>query len=314
MRSLSFVHFLAMDVMAIYQMGIQVARRVSDPDRAAAGSAQPAVQVDVASAAASGPPPESPEHAVADDSAASGPPPDAASGPPPEGADAVSEAAPGPPPRRAAAPPRQRKRKRQVRVLARNILFRRLSLQAKLYNASGQARTRDHLLPEPPRPAVPKAGARRFAQPLLPPPKVKGTGAWKRATPEYICKVGFAPSHVSLRTLCSKGASHRHARGCNLVLSDIIMERQQARMREREQQSKRTKFDFYITNNMFDETKLFCRRLCPWPETAGGARGLWPGDMEAVRQLLYHRPGRDTAAQGLKAIHGCHLPPDCRSA
>ena len=44
-----------MDVMAIYQMGIQVARAVS-----AAGSAQPAVQIDVASAAVSDPPPESP--------------------------------------------------------------------------------------------------------------------------------------------------------------------------------------------------------------------------------------------------------------
>ena len=90
---------------------------------------------------------------------------------------------------------------------ARNILFRRLSLQAKLHNASGEARTRDHLMPEPPPAAAPKAGARRRARPLQAQPKVKGTGAWKRSTPEYICKAGFAPSHAALRTLCSKGAS-----------------------------------------------------------------------------------------------------------
>ena len=35
------------------------------------------------------------------------------------------------------------------------------------------------------------------------------------------------------------------------------MEKQSACMREREQQSDRCRFDFYITNNMFDETKLF---------------------------------------------------------
>ena len=138
---------------------------------------------------------------------------------------------------------------------ARNIWFRRLSLQAKLYDASGEARTRDHLMPEPPPAAAPKAGARRRARPLQAQPKIKSRGAWKQSTPEYICKAGFASSHTALRTLCSKGAPHRHARGCKLVLSDIITEMQRAGMREREQQSKVLKLDFYITNNMFDETK-----------------------------------------------------------
>ena len=50
-----FFLLCAMDLMAICQMGIEVARAVS-----AAGSAQPAVQIDVASAAVSDPPPESP--------------------------------------------------------------------------------------------------------------------------------------------------------------------------------------------------------------------------------------------------------------
>ena len=65
-----------------------------------------------------------------------------------------------------------------------------------------------------------------------------------------------------------------------LVLANIITERQRAGMREREQQSKRRQFDFYITNNMFDETKLFVWGLRPRQETAVCPRGLWPGHME----------------------------------
>ena len=97
--------------------------------------------------------------------------------------------------------------------------------------------------------------------PMQAPPKIKGRGAWKRSTPEYICKVGFAPPRASVRSLCSKGAAASHARGCKLVLSDIIAERQRAGMREREEQSKRRKCGFYITNNMFGETKLYAGGL-----------------------------------------------------
>ena len=79
-----------------------------------------------------------------------------------------------------------------------------------------------------------------------------------KSTPEFICNKGFAPGHVHLRTLCrSSGGSSAHARGCNLVVSNIIMEAQDAAVRERASQSQRCKLDFYITNNVFDETKLF---------------------------------------------------------
>ena len=81
----------------------------------------------------------------------------------------------------------------------------------------------------------------------------------EKSTPEYICKMGFAPPETSQRTLCSadSGGAPSHARRCRLVVSQIVMETQGAKMAELQRQSQRCKLDFYITNNMFDETKLF---------------------------------------------------------
>ena len=78
------------------------------------------------------------------------------------------------------------------------------------------------------------------------------------STPEYICRLGFAPSEIPDRTLCrDSGGAHSHARGTRFVVSHIIMETQAAKMKELQRQSQRSKLDFFITNNMFDETKLF---------------------------------------------------------
>ena len=235
-----------MDLRAIYAMAIpcQAASPVSDQD-----------QVEADAEVAFGPPPESGERAAAHSDAAFGPPqearepaaadPEAAAGPPPEGAGADYEAASGLPSGRAPAPPCQSKRNRQVRKAYRNKWFRRLSVQAKIYNASGLARARGHLLPEPPRSAVPKPWTKRqLPRSLQAHPNIKGRGAWKQSTPEHICSTGFAPGETSLRTLCrSTGGAPSHARGCSLVLSSIIMEKQSASMREREHQSKRCRFD-----------------------------------------------------------------------
>ena len=71
--------------------------------------------------------------------------------------------------------------------------------------------------------------------------------------------MGFAPPEASQRTLCSgdSGGAPSHARACRLVVSQIVMETQGAKMVELQRQSQRCKLDFFITNNMFDETKLF---------------------------------------------------------
>ena len=91
-----------------------------------------------------------------DYAAASGLPParaaPAASGLPPAGA------AP-PPPACAAPPPYMSKRNRDARKSHRNKWFRRMTVQAKVFNASGHARTLDHMLPEPPRTTVIKVWA-----------------------------------------------------------------------------------------------------------------------------------------------------------
>ena len=42
-----------------------------------------------------------------------------------------------------------------------------------------------------------------------------------------------------------------------MAVSDMIVQKQEASMRQRALESRRHKFDFYITNNMFDDTKLF---------------------------------------------------------
>ena len=60
------------------------------------------------------------------------------------------------------------KRNREVRTSTRNKWFRRMTVQAKIFNASGLARTLDHVLPEPPRTTVLKAWASRKQKPCSP--------------------------------------------------------------------------------------------------------------------------------------------------
>ena len=248
-----------MDVRALYALAME---------HAAAGSAQPAD-------ADPGP------HAAA-----------AGSAQPVEELDADPEAALGPPPEPHAGRHKGGRSNIKTRFrftkICRSKWFRRLAVQSKIFNASGSARTRDHLLPEAPARARRLVAGRRTqgARALEPLPKIKGKGAWKRSTPEFICKTGFAPGHASLRTLCGNtGVSAAHARGCNLVVSNVIMEAQDAIMRERAAQSRRCKLDFYITNNMFDETKLFV-----------GASNAGGSGSASLRPLASSRTSSVTAA------------------
>ena len=125
---------------------------------------------------------------------------------------------------------------------------KRARAQALFFNHSGSARTRDHQMPI----IVPN---KRSPQK---PPKIKGRGQWKCATPEYICKMGEAPPELPQNALPAlHGGSTEHKRGCSFVISDLVMSKHQELAAQRHAHSVVEPFDFYITNNMFDETRLY---------------------------------------------------------
>jgi hypothetical protein len=114
------------------------------------------------------------------------------------------------------------------------------------FNNRGGARTFDHQMPI----------IRDGAATCVPRPP-RGRGQYRSSTPQYICKMGFKPEEASLRVMSKDhGGSAAHARGCGMVVSDMIMSRQLQLAKQRQAISHTQPYDFHITNNMFDETQL----------------------------------------------------------
>ena len=103
--------------------------------------------------------------------------------------------------------------------------------------------------------------------PVLPITKVQrvpGEMQWKKFTPEAIQRAAF--SKGSLRQIAaSVGGKHRSQRrsasfigDCKAFVSFTVIEGQQRRLKRLREVSKSKPFDFWITNHVFDETKLWC--------------------------------------------------------
>jgi hypothetical protein len=126
---------------------------------------------------------------------------------------------------------KKRKQKRSLAQLGEQVLH---------HNASGSARTRDHLMMPP--------GVSR--------PRIHGAGQWKRWTVPAVCKAAFVQPAMTLRgTRAVVGSgSHLHAAQCKAVISHVLVA---AQVRGAKRLRQAGTYDAVIVNNMFDETKLF---------------------------------------------------------
>ena len=171
-----------------------------------------------------------------------------------------------------------------TKVRERQVALKQLRAQALALNRRGDARTSDHLLMTSvddnllPR----KMRARRRNT------GPSGRGAkWKAWTPECICKAAFADTHASCQAKTPTGGSKSHTMKCNWVVANVIAKGQTGCVRGVKRNlaaasaAASGQVDFFISNNMFDETQLWVKGV---GRTAGKKAkahfsGLWPGDL-----------------------------------
>ena len=134
----------------------------------------------------------------------------------------------------------------------------RAEMQAREYNSSGYARTKDWLMPTT---DLASAGGRRLGQRWAPQKEVEGVhgrGGWKKWTGPAICQAAFDAAEQSGRVVAKcEGASQNHSRRCGLFTAGLIETRQDERDVDLARRSAQEPFRHYITNNMFDETQLY---------------------------------------------------------
>jgi hypothetical protein len=118
------------------------------------------------------------------------------------------------------------------------------------FNCSGKAVTADDLMHPP--------GVKA--------PKIRGTSAWREWTPEAIQKAAFM--RTTMRAVCEslsdgrgRSAKGRRSPGqvakCKNFIANTILAGQSRGCARLRQQSVEEAFNFWITNTVFDETKLW---------------------------------------------------------
>ena len=162
---------------------------------------------------------------------------------------------------------RQRRRlnfqiKYNHRCRMRTKVDKRVNAQAEKFNRSGRARTRDDLMVTVQPPPDPADKKRRKGQAFqkgstgvldIPQP-VKGQGQWKKWTGPAICHAAYAPAaRTSRGRALAEGASHAHVQGTEMFTADMVLKAQN----EHGKRLCKESGEMYITNNMFDETKLY---------------------------------------------------------
>ena len=139
---------------------------------------------------------------------------------------------------------------RQRANRGRRLVDKRAELQAREYNRSGFARTCDWMQP---------TTSGRHSHPAgRSAPQVRGKGQWKKWTGAAICQTAFAPPEAPCRYRAKcVGASMKHSRDCGMFTADLVESRQKEADEDLRHRSLKRPLRFYITNNMFDETKLY---------------------------------------------------------
>ena len=146
-----------------------------------------------------------------------------------------------------AARRRRFRAKRAAKKRAGNARARRTRCQILAHNKSGNARTLDHLIPEP---QLPGSAATV--------PRVMGSATWKKWTPQTIQKCGYFDENASTRTMkeISSGGSALHASECRLIVASIAATLQSQGIDRIRRCSWAEPYRFFVTNAMFDLTKL----------------------------------------------------------
>ena len=81
----------------------------------------------------------------------------------------------------------------------------------------------------------------------------KGPGGWKKWNGSAICQTAYAPAIATSRTRSiAQGANHGHASHCEMFTAEMVL----CKQNEYGKRLRDNTCEFYITNNMFDETKL----------------------------------------------------------
>ena len=148
----------------------------------------------------------------------------------------------------------------------RSLTEKQMRIKASRFNRSGFAITEDDKMP---------------LKPTTQRPRLKGTSRWKKWTPEAIQRAAGAraPARVTVKGMHSKRAgarthSHMSVIHSKSLCAKAIMDGQAAGLNELWSWSLQEPFEFYITNHVFDESKLWYKvEQKGYPQvTAGGFR------------------------------------------
>ena len=208
---------------------------------------------------------------------------------PSEGAAEAGPRAPGAKPNKWRLKKRKLEQKKYTKVLRQErVVDQRQQAQALAYNRSGRARTRDNLMPVALFPTGPRKkgfGAQAVHRAVAKPRR--GPGQYKVWTGEAICRAAFSPAEATCRTKDKPdGGSASHGWGCDMITADLIETLQRKGAKRRRKDSLATPLDFYITNNMFDETKLYVA-------APGGHRAKKRRTLAQGCQITFKKPGAE---------------------
>ena len=183
----------------------------------------------------------------------------------------------------------------------------RMQAQALDFNRSGKARTRDYeMVTIKKRPGAARTSGfgsnpRRAAPKCLP-----GRGGYKKWTGSAICQSAYAPAQQTCRSRSkADGASHGHSRGCGMFTAGMTVDCQTKQQKRRREESLERPFKYYMTNNMFDETKLFIAK--------DGRRAKRRRTLAQACEITYAKPGLG-AVQDIDIIRPPALVERCTAA
>ena len=99
-----------------------------------------------------------------------------------------------------------------------------------------------------------------------------------------ICQAAWAPPEQPGRTVSkAEGASHGQARGCSMFTADMIESGQNEHGKCLRVESLDVPLDYYFTNNMYDETKLYVA-------APGGHRAKQRRTLAQACEITYKKP------------------------
>ncbi len=184
---------------------------------------------------------------------------------------------------------RRNKRAQLTRVEQKNV--RRHSAQAQTFNRIGLARTADHRLTSQPGKRKRKSTSIATSSGVS---KVKGSSAWRRWTPEAILRTASIDPLVAARRASPEGSGPSGTGSARAIQADCVLVGQERGAMELVAKSKEQPLDFFIGNNMSDETKLPFGKPAPKKRRclAWHSQGTWGNPDGSIVDVDVVRPPR----------------------